>query len=62
MKAWDPVDQKLVWEVDAKGSRNDGGVLTTAGNLVIYGKASGQLVFRHAQTGEPRARASWPLR
>lgn len=52
MKAWDPVEQKLVWEVDAKGSRNDGGVLTTAGNLVIYGKASGQLVFRHAQTGE----------
>jgi len=52
LKAWDPIQQKLVWEADAGGLRNDGGVLATAGNLVIYGKASGQLVFRNAQTGD----------
>jgi quinohemoprotein ethanol dehydrogenase len=52
LKAWDPVKQRMIWEVDAGGMRNDGGVLTTAGNLVIYGKASGELVVRDALSGE----------
>jgi quinohemoprotein ethanol dehydrogenase len=52
LKAWNPVTQTVVWEADAGGERNDGGILTTAGNLVIYGKSSGQLVVRSATTGE----------
>lgn len=52
LKAWNPVTQEMVWEADAGGERNDGGILTTAGNLVIYGKSSGQLIVRNATTGE----------
>ena len=52
LKAWNPVTQAVVWEADAGGERNDGGILTTAGNLVIYGKSSGQLIVRSATTGE----------
>jgi alcohol dehydrogenase (cytochrome c)/quinohemoprotein ethanol dehydrogenase len=51
LKAWDPVRQQEVWRVEHKGPWN-GGVLSTAGNLVIQGVASGELVIYRADTGE----------
>jgi quinohemoprotein ethanol dehydrogenase len=54
LKAWDPVKQKLVWEQPT--SKNyivwDGGVLSTAGNLVIAGREDGQLVAYAADSGK----------
>ena len=49
--AWDPVQQKEVWSVNLASSYN-GGVLSTAGNLVFQGTASGHLVAYNAKTGE----------
>lgn len=49
--AWDPVQQKQVWAVDRPGPWN-GGVLSTAGNLVFEGTASGNFEAYHASTGE----------
>jgi quinohemoprotein ethanol dehydrogenase len=51
LKAWDPVTQKLVWEVPNPGVWN-AGTLTTAGNLVFQGQASGELVAYAADTGQ----------
>jgi quinohemoprotein ethanol dehydrogenase len=51
--AWDPVEQKERWRVPV-GDHDwaGGGVLTTAGNLVIQGNSAGQLVVYRADTGE----------
>lgn len=49
--AWDPVEQKEVWSVPREAMFN-GGVLSTDGNLVIQGTASGYLKVHHARTGE----------
>ena len=49
--AWDPVQQTEAWRVEHKGSWN-GGVLSTAGNLVFQGTADGNLVAYRADTGE----------
>ncbi len=49
--AWDPVEQKQVWAVDRPGPWN-GGVLSTAGNLVFEGTASGNFEAYRASTGE----------
>jgi quinohemoprotein ethanol dehydrogenase len=49
--AWDPVQQKQVWTVDRPGPWN-GGVLSTAGNLVFEGTASGNFEAYRATTGE----------
>jgi len=49
--AWDPVQQKQVWAVDRPGPWN-GGVLSTAGNLVFEGTASGDFEAYRASTGE----------
>ncbi|HET8827647.1 MAG TPA: PQQ-dependent dehydrogenase, methanol/ethanol family, partial [Terriglobales bacterium] len=49
--AWDPVRQKQVWAVDRPGPWN-GGVLSTAGNLVFEGTASGNFEAYRASTGE----------
>lgn len=49
--AWDPVKQEAAWKVDLKTPWN-GGVLTTAGNLVFQGTADGRFVAYHAETGE----------
>jgi len=49
--AWDPVNQKEVWRVDYPGP-NNGGVLTTAGNLVFQGLADGYLHAYSADRGE----------
>jgi quinohemoprotein ethanol dehydrogenase len=49
--AWDPVNQKEIWHLDQPGPWN-GGVLTTAGNLVVEGNAAGELSAYRADTGE----------
>ena len=49
--AWDPIEQKEAWRAEHKGSWN-GGVLSTAGNLVFQGTADGNLVAYRADTGE----------
>jgi len=51
LSAWDPVAQKEVWRVEHKGPWN-GGVLTTAGNLVVQGLASGEFAVYRADNGE----------
>lgn len=51
LAAWDPVRQKEVWRVHHKGPWN-GGVLSTAGNLVFQGTADGRFVAYRADNGE----------
>jgi PQQ-dependent dehydrogenase (methanol/ethanol family) len=49
--AWDPIQQKQVWSVQRPVPWN-GGVLSTAGNLVFKGTADGQFEAYRADTGE----------
>ncbi len=49
--AWDPVAQVEAWRAEYPGPSN-GGVLTTAGNLVIQGTAGGEVVAYRADNGE----------
>jgi mono/diheme cytochrome c family protein len=49
--AWDPVRQQAAWRVEYAGPSN-GGVLATAGNLVVQGTASGDVVVHSADSGE----------
>ena len=49
--AWDPVKQEARWHVDHVGYWN-GGVLATAGNLVVQGVGDGKLEIYRADTGE----------
>jgi len=42
LRAWDPVHQRLAWEVPT-ATNWDGGVLSTAGGLVFQGDAAGYL-------------------
>ena len=49
--AWDPVKQQKVWEVKHPLTWN-GGVLSTAGNLVFQGTADGRMVAYKADSGE----------
>lgn len=51
LSAWDPASQKEVWRVQYPGMWN-GGVLSTAGNLVFQGTAAGFLNAYDARTGE----------
>ncbi len=51
ISAWNPVTQQEVWRVQHAGSWN-GGILSTAGNLVFQGTSHGQLVAYAADTGE----------
>jgi quinohemoprotein ethanol dehydrogenase len=53
IRAWDPVAQKVVWEHEtSSGMRSyDGGVMSTAGNLVFQGRGSGELWVYAADTG-----------
>ncbi|MFZ3217136.1 MAG: PQQ-dependent dehydrogenase, methanol/ethanol family [Candidatus Acidiferrales bacterium] len=48
--AWDPIRQKQVWDVDRPRPWN-GGVLSTAGNLVFEGTAKGDFEAYLANTG-----------
>ncbi|MEQ8858212.1 MAG: PQQ-dependent dehydrogenase, methanol/ethanol family [Pseudomonadales bacterium] len=50
LAAWDPVKQEERWRVQHDTSWN-GGVLTTAGNLVFQGRADGTFVAYRADTG-----------
>jgi quinohemoprotein ethanol dehydrogenase len=49
--AWDPVGQKQIWEVERPGPWN-GGVLSTAGNLVFEGTAGGSFEAYRADNGK----------
>jgi PQQ-dependent dehydrogenase (methanol/ethanol family) len=51
LKAWDPINQREAWSVKLPGTFN-GGVLSTAGNLVFQGTADGRLVAYAADSGE----------
>jgi quinohemoprotein ethanol dehydrogenase len=54
IRAWDPVNQKVVWEHEtSSGIRGyDGGVMSTAANLVFQGRGSGELWVYAADTGK----------
>jgi quinohemoprotein ethanol dehydrogenase len=54
IRAWDPVAKKTVWEHDTTtGARGyDGGVMSTAGNLVFQGRGSGELWVYAADSGK----------
>ena len=49
--AWDPVANEARWTVEHEGPWN-GGVLSTAGNVVFQGKLNGEFVAYNAATGE----------
>lgn len=50
LKAWDPVAGKEVWRVEHKTGAN-GGILSTAGNLVFQGTGEGRFVAYRANDG-----------
>jgi quinohemoprotein ethanol dehydrogenase len=50
LSAWDPVQQKEIWRVDRTSPVN-GGILSTAGNLVVEGTAQGSLEAYRADKG-----------
>jgi quinohemoprotein ethanol dehydrogenase len=54
IRAWDPVAQKTVWEHEtSSGIRGyDGGITSTAGNLVFQGRGSGGLWVYAADSGK----------
>jgi quinohemoprotein ethanol dehydrogenase len=54
IRAWDPVAQKTVWEHEtSSGVRGyDGGISSSAGNLVFQGRGSGGLWVYAADTGK----------
>jgi quinohemoprotein ethanol dehydrogenase len=51
LAAWDPVTRKEVWRADL-GHPSNGGVVSTAGNLVFQGSGMGEFVAYRADTGE----------
>ena len=51
LAAWNPVEQREVWRVQHALSWN-GGLLSTAGNLVFQGLADGRFVAYAADTGD----------
>ncbi len=50
IRAWDPVKARIAWEVPTP-TMQDGGIMTTAGNIIISGDPTGHLVVRRADTG-----------
>jgi quinohemoprotein ethanol dehydrogenase len=54
IRAWDPAAKKIVWEHEtSSGVRGyDGGVMSTAGNLVFQGRGSGELWVYAADSGK----------
>lgn len=50
LKAWDPIKQGLAWQAVVPNIWN-GGVLATAGDLIVYGTAMGDLLVLHAADG-----------
>jgi quinohemoprotein ethanol dehydrogenase len=63
LRAWDPVANKVAWEIDTSGQWtgqmnalwNGGGVMTTSGNLVFQGQSTGALNIYRATDGHPIA-------
>jgi len=51
LSAWDPINQKEIWRADLVGTKN-GGTMTTAGNLVVQGQATGELSIYKADNGK----------
>jgi quinohemoprotein ethanol dehydrogenase len=51
LAAWDPVAGREAWRVDYSGT-GSGGVLATAGNLVIQGTVDDTIAIYRADTGE----------
>lgn len=51
LAAWDPITQTERWRVQHDGAWN-GGILTTAGNLVFQGLATAELAAYTADTGQ----------
>ncbi|MET0279760.1 MAG: PQQ-dependent dehydrogenase, methanol/ethanol family [Steroidobacteraceae bacterium] len=51
LKAWDPVARKVVWEHRYPSFNDHGGVLSTAGGLVVQGSIDGILRFFDDRTG-----------
>lgn len=49
--AWDPIAREARWSVE-HGNAWNGGVLSTAGNLVFQGKLNGDFVAYNATTGD----------
>jgi quinohemoprotein ethanol dehydrogenase len=54
LRAWDPVHQRIAWEVPT-ATHWDGGVLSTAGGLVFQGDAAGNLNVYKADDGKKLA-------
>jgi quinohemoprotein ethanol dehydrogenase len=54
LRAWDPVAQRTVWEHETSSGilGYDGGVMSTAGNLVFQGRGNGELWVYAADTGK----------
>jgi quinohemoprotein ethanol dehydrogenase len=50
LRAWDPVAGRTVWEAESP-TYWEGGVLSTAGDLVVQGDSAGALVVREARSG-----------
>jgi quinohemoprotein ethanol dehydrogenase len=50
LRAWDPIHQKLAWQIPT-ATHWDGGVLSTAGGLVFQGDAAGNLNVYKAEDG-----------
>ena len=51
LRAWDPVARRVVWEQQTPFLW-DGGVMTTAGNLVVQGRSTGELAIHAADRGK----------
>jgi len=51
VSAWDPIKQEEVWRIQHAGSWN-GGMLTTAGNLIFQGTSQGMFKAYRADNGE----------
>ncbi len=54
LRAWDPIAGRSVWEVETSGGIRgyDGGVMSTAANLVFQGRGSGELWVYAADSGK----------
>ncbi len=51
--AWNPVTQSQAWRIPMEGARGGGGTATTAGNLLLQGRATGQFIIMAADSGKP---------
>jgi quinohemoprotein ethanol dehydrogenase len=51
LKAWDPIQRKVIWSHKGTGFMDHGGVLSTAGGLVVQGGLDGKLRFLDDRSG-----------